>query len=413
SRPQNFRLNPRSPLARGLVFAGLGQGCAGTPRFYDSCAGVIHAGNHGTLTNMAPPTDWVFSPELGRWALDFDGTNDHVLAGQAGMGIQSQSVSAWVSTTAANQYTGLCGKCNITANGFEWTVYDYTELALAYYDGAVRGWYHVECNIPADTQTHLCGTWDQAAGKFRAYKNGVYIGFEDTTTGTIVHSAAEAFAIGAVNDTGLWPWAGQLTDLCLYNRVLSSSEISALADPSNVMLAVGGVPLIEPVGPSWLPVAVAGQTYNLTASACTHAHAAETPAITQVHALAAEDATHAHAGDTPAITQVHVLAAEDATHAHAADTPAITQLHALAAEDAAHAQAAETPILTQLHKMIAAACAHAHAADSPVLSSDAETGTPLLWRLPPRPAVVCPPARAAVCRLPPRPAVVVLPAEDR
>jgi len=110
---------------------------------------------------------------------------------------------------------------------------------------------------------------------------------------------------------------------------------------------------------------------------------------------------------------VHELAGEDATHAHAADTPAITQVHVLAGEDAAHAQAAETPILTQLHKMIAAACAHAHAADSPVLSSDAETGTPLLWRLPPRPAAIDLPARAAVCRLPPRPAVVVLPAEDR
>ena len=33
-------------------------------------------GNHGTLTNMDPETDWVFSG--GRSALDFDGTNDHV-----------------------------------------------------------------------------------------------------------------------------------------------------------------------------------------------------------------------------------------------------------------------------------------------------------------------------------------------
>jgi len=35
-------------------------------------------GRNGTLTNMDPPTDWVWSPELNRYSLDFDGSNDLV-----------------------------------------------------------------------------------------------------------------------------------------------------------------------------------------------------------------------------------------------------------------------------------------------------------------------------------------------
>src|SRR5690606_30479453 len=55
--------------------------------------------NHGTLTNMDPPTDWV-GPRgrPGGWgALDFDGSNDHVLVAHSNsFNVSSLSVAAWV-----------------------------------------------------------------------------------------------------------------------------------------------------------------------------------------------------------------------------------------------------------------------------------------------------------------------------
>ena len=67
-------------------------------------------GNHGTLTNMDPATDWVLSG--GRSALDFDGSNDYVSLPINGMSVASGrvfTVSAWVSTSSsANDICFLC-----------------------------------------------------------------------------------------------------------------------------------------------------------------------------------------------------------------------------------------------------------------------------------------------------------------
>jgi hypothetical protein len=53
-------------------------------------------GNHGTLTNMDAATDWVV--DSGRYALDFDGSNDHVLTSDAAFasGANAFSVATWV-----------------------------------------------------------------------------------------------------------------------------------------------------------------------------------------------------------------------------------------------------------------------------------------------------------------------------
>ena len=49
-------------------------------------------GNHGTLTNMDPGTDWV--PSGGKLALDFDVSNDYVSVGDIAIdGLSSISIA--------------------------------------------------------------------------------------------------------------------------------------------------------------------------------------------------------------------------------------------------------------------------------------------------------------------------------
>ena len=72
-RPPFPRINRNHSLANGLVFAGLGGG-ASTNLYAD--ASEYH--NDGVLRNMTAATDWVWSNELQRWCLDFDGSNDYV-----------------------------------------------------------------------------------------------------------------------------------------------------------------------------------------------------------------------------------------------------------------------------------------------------------------------------------------------
>lgn len=51
--------------------------------------------NHGTLTDMDPGTDWVASQ--GRYALDFDGSNDHVLTvANDSVPTTRLAISAWM-----------------------------------------------------------------------------------------------------------------------------------------------------------------------------------------------------------------------------------------------------------------------------------------------------------------------------
>jgi len=52
-------------------------------------------------------------------------------------------------------------------------------------------------------------------------------------------------------------WWGELSDPCIWRARLGQSELSALADPSNVDLRVGGIPAILPPARRWWPVAVA------------------------------------------------------------------------------------------------------------------------------------------------------------
>ena len=89
-RPDNFRLNPYSPLANGLVFAGLGA-LPGTTHYHDSS---LH-GNDGTLTNMDPATDWTWVPELGRRGVSIKEQGDYVAAPSIQLGSGDFTVSVW------------------------------------------------------------------------------------------------------------------------------------------------------------------------------------------------------------------------------------------------------------------------------------------------------------------------------
>lgn len=164
---------------------------------------------------------------------------------------------------------------------------------------------------------------------------------------------------------------------------------------------------------------VVTQVHVLVAVDSVHAHAADAATLTQVHALAPADSLHGHTADAPALAQVHILAPADSTHAHGtesptltggvtllpadsahghtADTPALTQTHVLEPDDTAHGHATEAPPLTQVHVLTPADALHAHAADEPSIVV---------------PSGIPPPAERTILA-PPETRTLVVPAEDR
>jgi hypothetical protein len=116
-----------------------------------------------------------------------------------------------------------------------------------------------------------------------------------------------------------------------------------------------------------------GSPVDLTPADSAHAHAVESPSLTQAHALAPVDSAHGHAADAPALTQTHVLAPAGTAHSHAVESPVLTQVGDLSVADSQHTHATESPTLTQAHVLVPAESTHGHAATSPTLT----TGTTL------------------------------------
>jgi len=92
---------------------------------------------------------------------------------------------------------------------------------------------------------HYCGVFRRGY-TITGYVDGAVAGMTSLPEiGAITHN--REVRIGNYDPgSGNQNWNGFLTDIMLWSRCLTESEIAALADPSNVDLRVGGVPLILP-----------------------------------------------------------------------------------------------------------------------------------------------------------------------
>ena len=122
----------------------------------------------------------------------------------------------------------------------------------------------------------------------------------------------------------------------------------------------------------WAVIAVeaapAASGTTLVVQDATHAHTADSVALTQVHALTVADSTHGHSTDAVTLTQTHVLAVADSSHAHTADSPALTQAHTLVVADALHAHEAENVVLSTALVLTVQDGLHGHTADGLTLT---------------------------------------------
>lgn len=237
ARPDSFRLNPFSPLAQGLVFAGLGwRGSDKTTHYHDSSL----YGNSGTLTNMDPASDWSFSPDLNRWKINVASSQLIPLNRHANVSWDF-TLAAWVNwqATATGYYCLLGSNVNNTSrNGiyFRCTgISGTTPTSLNIHIG------HDTYSTTAWTYSNQAAQWlgwhhlaiTRASSTYSLYRDGEFVSSQSQTnefywTTTI---------LAALTTAGGYAWVGDLSDYLLYNRAISVYEASDLADPSNTMLS--------------------------------------------------------------------------------------------------------------------------------------------------------------------------------
>ena len=224
NRPAFPRIDRQAPLAKGLVFAGLGGGAS--TLHYSDASGY---GNHGVLTNMDPPTDWVWVQELGRWGVDGDGSNDLIAIQRQPVGAETITLAAWIYHRGGGNSFGrlfdngkLVGFCEVS-----------NERMGISSDGFATGVLYCDVSsLTLDTWTHWAAVRN-SDGTATHFQNGTAL-----TSGASGTPAAGTTGASLLNRAaGDRAWDGLLADAAIYNRALSLPEIQQLADPSNVMLS--------------------------------------------------------------------------------------------------------------------------------------------------------------------------------
>jgi hypothetical protein len=208
-------------IKNGLVFsldAGNTKSYPGSGTTWSDLSGN---GNNGTLTNGVGYD----SSNLG--SLVFDGVDDNIQLGNASKFIgTSQStftINSWVKTNVIGQYkkifvTVTQGTSNITGIYFSLG----PDPSYAYF-GVTTNVGEVTANylssLPTDEYFNLCGTYD--GSNVKLYLNGTLVATEPLT-GNIINTGIAR--ISGYDNNGE-TWDGNISQLSIYNRVLTESEI--------------------------------------------------------------------------------------------------------------------------------------------------------------------------------------------
>ena len=193
----------------------------------------------GTLTNSPV---WA-TGKIGN-ALTFNGTNQYVTAGTpanlANLQTTGMTVMAWIKPNTAGGGGGLgriVDKGNTTSNNGWWfTFLNSTQirLQLATY-GSPVAFRNSTAVITMGSWQHVAATWDGSKNGtgMHIYVNGVLQ--DDATqnaTGAAQDDSAIALAIGNRASDGARGFDGGIDDVRIYNSVLTSTQIQAIANDS-------------------------------------------------------------------------------------------------------------------------------------------------------------------------------------
>jgi len=126
--------------------------------------------------------------------------------------------------------------------------------------------------------THVAATLDDGTGTMSLYTNGVLAGQTVTSVrpfGDLLPDQSPGIGIGNVNDGGNnFPFIGDIDEIALYNRALSSNEIAAIYNAGSAGKCTSTSPAV-PVISSFTPatgaigtvVTISGTNFSTTASA--------------------------------------------------------------------------------------------------------------------------------------------------
>jgi hypothetical protein len=196
-------------------------------------------GNHGTLTNMDPATDWLTAqtgaPQLVEGynrPMLFDGSNDYLeVPDDSSFDTTTKvSIAAWVYADPSLAAGSRGGQIVYTRDGEKGYGLRMRNdgsggLEVRFSTGS-GGFGHLSGStaLTAGRWYHLCGTYDTAVGR-KVYVNGVLDG-SDTATGNL-DKGTGVIQLGTRGGGNMF--GGIFNEVIIYNSTLSLAQIQALA----------------------------------------------------------------------------------------------------------------------------------------------------------------------------------------
>jgi uncharacterized repeat protein (TIGR03803 family) len=183
--------------------------------------------NNGTLVNGAT----FASGEVGT-AFSFGGTSNYVSVPSAPAlnPTNAISIEAWVYANGAPAVEqGICGTWDdLTGNNRTYLFWLYSGHIGFYISHDGSGYTSVAdpTALPTNTWVHVAATYDGT--NMVIYRNGVQVGL--VTYPGIIATNSKPFFIGRTDGGGSFSgyWDGQIDEVSIYNRALSSNEIAAI-----------------------------------------------------------------------------------------------------------------------------------------------------------------------------------------
>jgi len=188
-------------------------------------------GNHGTLTNMDPATDWVVGQK--GYALDFDGSNDYVAIadpanGSLDVGTGDFTLSIWIRPNVNNaRFLSKGGFANLTA-GYVLNLKVGNTVELECSNGTTRPISASGGSVTVDgiAWTHVVAVVDRNVG-YKVYLNGSvsFSGSVDTSSDNF--NSSQNLNIGRRSD-GSDYHTGCIGATYIFKRALSANEVAQL-----------------------------------------------------------------------------------------------------------------------------------------------------------------------------------------
>lgn len=210
-----------------------GHGLIAHWQFDDGTATDITGnGNDGTVNGASP-----FAGKIGAGALEFDGNNDFVDAGNIDVPGEAITVAAWIN--ADNLRNCSASDCRIVSKATGTGEQDhYIMLSTIKIGGGVKLRFRLKAG---GTTTLLAplgnlsnGQWYHAAAVYdgafmRLYLNGAAVAITAKSGAIDVNPAVPLWIGGNPPTPTSRPWEGKIDDVRLYDIPLSPAEISELA----------------------------------------------------------------------------------------------------------------------------------------------------------------------------------------